>query len=222
MYHGIVFGTVPVSNVERLERLFKITVDLDQQLLAGLVRGASVSIDGVCLTVARIEGSQVLFDVMGESLDCTTLKFLSTGDLVNIERSAKQNDEIGGHLLSGHVDGMVQIVSVETPPNNHILTLSVPGELSKYLFRKGYVGLSGASLTVASIDKKQNQFSVHLIPETLRLTIFGAKRVGDFLNLEVERNTQVLVDSLYDFLEQRSSLPAANPLLSSVIGLIEG
>jgi riboflavin synthase len=218
MYHGIVYGTVPVASIDRRERLYRISLDLDQPLLEGLVRGASVGIDGVCLTVAGIDNRQVSFDVMGESLDCTTLKLLDAGDLVNIERSARSNDEVGGHLLSGHVDGMVQIVSIERPPNNHIITCSVPDNLSKYLFRKGYVGLNGASLTIAEVDRKQNKFSVHLIPETLRLTTFGAKKVGDFLNMEIERNTQVLVDTVHDFLESRlAELAGAGAEKSSMV-----
>lgn len=208
MYHGIVAGYFPVTQIDRKERLYQITIDLTKELVKGLVRGSSVCIDGVCLTVTKLQDAQVSFDIMGESLDCSTLKLLDVGSFVNIERSARSGDEIGGHLLSGHVDGQAQIIRIETPINNHIITCTVADNLMPYIFRKGYIGLNGASLTIADADRKNNCFCIHLIPETLRLTTFGMKKVGDFLNVEIDRNTQVLVDTVREFLERtQHSLP---------------
>ncbi len=206
MFHGIVMGRFPVAHIEKLEGLSRLTVILTDDLIKDLHQGASVSVDGVCLTVSNLKGTNVSFDVMGESLACTALKYLNEGDQVNIERSARPNDEIGGHLVSGHVDGMAQIIAIETPPNNYVITLSVSDNLIKYIFRKGFISLNGASLTIAEVDRKNNWFRIWLIPETLRLTTFPLKKVNDFLNVEVERNTQVMVDTVVDFLETRLGL----------------
>lgn len=203
MFHGIVTGRFPVAHIERREGLSRLTVTLTAPLIEGLTRGASIAVDGVCLTVSNLEGTDVSFDIMAESLNCTTLKFLNEGDQVNIERSARLSDEIGGHIVSGHVDGMARITAIETPENNYIMTLSAPDDLIKYIFRKGFISLNGASLTIAEVDRRNNWFRIWLIPETLRLTTFSLKKVNDFLNLEVERNTQVMVDTVVDFLEKR-------------------
>jgi riboflavin synthase len=205
MYHGIVTGCFAVTKIERKERLHRLTVNLNADLVRDLIVGASVSLDGVCLTVSEVKGSQVSFDVMGETLECTTLGSLMENDLVNIERSARANDEIGGHLLSGHIDGKAKIIGIATPPNNYIITCWVGDDLIKDIFRKGYVALNGASLTVAEVDRKNNWFRVCLIPETLKLTTFATKKIGDFLNLEIERNTQVIVDTVHELFAQTVS-----------------
>jgi riboflavin synthase len=202
MYHGIVMGCFPVVSLEKKEGLHHCAVDLNAELTEGLKQGASIAIDGVCVTVSKLEDNRVFFDIMDETLNRTTLSTLELGSRVNIERSARTGDEIGGHVLSGHVDGLAQITDIQTPPNNHVIHCSVPDNLTRYIFQKGFLAVNGASLTVVDVDRKGNCFSVHLIPETLRLTTFGTKRVGDFLNIEIERNTQVLVDTVRDFLEQ--------------------
>lgn len=202
MFHGIVSGYFPITHIEQQEGLNKITVELSPQLINSLSCGASVSVDGVCLTVAGLQDAKVSFDVVGETLRCTTLGALKESDLVNIERSARSNDEIGGHLLSGHIDGMAKIINIEKPTNNYIITCSVEDSLIKYIFRKGYIGLNGASLTIADLDRKNNWFCIWLIPETLRLTTFALKKKGDLFNVEIERNTQVVVDTVRDFLEE--------------------
>jgi riboflavin synthase len=205
MFHGIVMGLFPIAQIERRERLNRLTINLSDELVKDLVRGASVAVDGVCLTVSDLQGTNVSFDVMGESLDCTALKYLNEGDQVNIERSARPNDEIGGHLVSGHVDGLARITGIETPPNNYIITLSVADNLIKYIFRKGFISINGASLTIAEVNRDDHSFRIWLIPETLRLTTFPLKKVNDFVNVEVERNTQVIVDTVVDFLEKHLS-----------------
>jgi riboflavin synthase len=200
-------GCFPVVSLEKKERLCRCVIELNEQLCEGLKRGASIALDGVCLTVSELQGQRVFFDVMGETLNRTTLGKLEVGTYVNVERSTRAGDEIGGHVLSGHVDGLAQITEIQKPENNHIIYFSVPNNLTKYIFQKGFLAINGASLTVVDVDKKRNILSVHLIPETLRLTSFGSKQVGDFLNIEIERNTQVLVDTVRDFLEQNKEMP---------------
>ena len=108
----------------------------------------------------------------------------------------KFGDEIGGHLLSGHVSTTVSISKIVTPENNHIITFLADSETIKYIFPKGYIALNGISLTVGEVDKSSKEFNVHLIPETLRLTNMKEKIVGDKINLEIETQTKNMVDSL--------------------------
>jgi riboflavin synthase len=138
---------------------------------------------------------------MQESLDRSTLGNLRVGAKVNFERSLKFGQEIGGHLLSGHIDFSAQITKVDTPPNNHQITFAAPADWMRYIFPKGYVALNGASLTVARCDKGAGTFEVCLIPETLRLTTFGSLRAGDRVNVEIDRQTQVIVDTVTAYLK---------------------
>lgn len=172
------------------------SVQLPDGLLVGLERGASVAIDGICQTVAAIDGPLVRFDANDETLRVTTLRGLAEDALVHVERSARQGDENGGHVVSGHVDGTAEIAAVERTPENLALVVRVPTELAKYVFNKGFIALQGASLTVNGWDEGANTFRVNLIPETLRLTTFGEKRAGDRLNVEIDRQTQIIVDTI--------------------------
>jgi riboflavin synthase len=196
MFTGIVRGAFPARAIVRKDSALSYAVDLPEPLRANLRLGASVSVDGVCQTVARLEGSLVHFDANDETLRVTTLGALAEGALVHVERSAQQGDENGGHVLSGHVDGTAEIVGVERSPENLALTVRVPGDLSRYVFNKGFIALQGASLTVNQWDEASETFRVHLIPETIRLTTFGHKRAGDRVNLEIDRQTQVIVDTI--------------------------
>jgi len=129
---------------------------------------------------------------------------LKVGDNVNIERAAKFGDEIGGHLLSGHIHCQAQITNIETPPNNVIISMEIDPHWQKYLFSKGYIGLNGASLTLGYVE--QNHFKVFLIPETLRLTTFGQSTIGDWVNVEIDTQTQIIVETLENVLEQRKQV----------------
>jgi riboflavin synthase len=135
----------------------------------------------------------------------TTLGALEVGSSVNIERSARKTDEVGGHILSGHIDCVGEIVSLETPENNVLMKCSVPLQFSKYIFSKGYIAVDGASLTVNNADASNGTFEIWLIPETLRVTTFGASKVGDKLNVEIDRSTQVIVDTVERFLRENST-----------------
>jgi riboflavin synthase len=196
MFTGIVQGAFPVREIVRKDSALSYAIELPESMRAGLKLGASISVDGVCQTVARLEGSLVGFDANDETLRITTLGSLADGALAHVERSARQGDENGGHVLSGHVDGTAEIAGVERSTENLALTCRVPAELSRYLFNKGFIALQGASLTVNSWDETTQTFRVHLIPETLRLTTFGQKKIGDRVNLEIDRQTQVIVDTI--------------------------
>lgn len=196
MYTGIVQGVGEIVSLETLPGLSHLAVSLPESLLDGITLGASIGLDGVCMTVTGWQDCVVNFDAMEETLRATTLGALTVGDRVNVERSARQNDEIGGHLLSGHVDGMADIVEIERRENNWKAFYQLPVSLKKYVFRKGFVAVNGCSLTVVDMDDKSGIFSINFIPETLRATTHGEREPGDRVNIEVDRQTQVIVDTV--------------------------
>jgi riboflavin synthase len=196
MYTGIIQALCPVVSLKEKPGLKSFVVAFPSSLTKGLQTGASVSIDGTCFTVVKIDGALISFDAMQETLVKTTISSLKEGDSVNIERSAKMGDEIGGHPMSGHVSTMAEIVSVEESENNKTMTFKVHPEWMRFIFSKGFVGLDGASLTVVDADNATGTFKVCFIPETLRLTRFGSKQVGDKVNVEIDPQTQVIVETI--------------------------
>ena len=146
----------------------------------------------------------VSFDVIDETLKLTNLGALQAGDLVNVERAARFGDEIGGHLLSGHIHGHALVERLESEGDNLAVWWSVKESLHKYILPKGYVALNGCSLTVGE-TQVDGCLSVHLIPETRRITTFGAVRVGDRLNVEIDTQTQAIVDTVERVMAGRQS-----------------
>lgn len=204
MYSGIIHGHYPVAQVEHQPGLTSFAVTLPEELRHDLKLGASVAIDGVCQTVREISGEQIWFDAMQETLDKTTLGSLKAGQLVNVERSLRHGDENGGHEISGHVDSRMTLTGIEQTETNYVLSLQVPPAYRKYIFNKGFLAVHGASLTVSDWDREQGTFRVYLIPETLRLTNFSQFKVGDQLNFEIDRRTQVIVDTVEQYLAQNN------------------
>jgi len=202
MFTGIVQGVARIARVTDRSGLRSLRLALPSGFAAGLVVGASVAVDGVCLTVTALHGDDAAeFDVMQQTLMLTTLGHGAVGSRVNVERAARDGAEIGGHPLSGHVDFAARVAEVRQPENNHVLRLAVRAPWMRYVFAKGYIALDGASLTVAEAEREADGsggFEVWLIPETLRMTTFAAKRVGDLLNVEIDRSTQVMVDTVRD------------------------
>jgi|TARA_B100001540_G_scaffold218641_1_gene193198 riboflavin synthase len=196
VFTGIVEGTGTISNVVELDNLTQISIDMPSKFSNEIKIGASVCVDGVCLTVCSIDNDNLSFDVIMETLNVTTFSNVKIGDIVNVERSMKLGDELGGHLLSGHVSTTATISKLENPENNHIITFQTDLETIKYIFPKGYIALNGVSLTIGEVDKSNQTFNVYLIPETLRLTNLGNKVVGNRINLEIETQTRNMVDTL--------------------------
>lgn len=200
MFTGIVQGAYPIAALQKKAGLQTFTIELPAALTAGLAIGASVAVNGVCLTVTDFDDRSASFDVMQQTLDLTTMGVLSVGDRVNIERSASYGKEVGGHILSGHIDATAEIIAIERPANNCFVTYLAPLPLVKYIFDKGFVALDGCSLTVAGVDPAQGHFRVCYIPETLRSTVHGHRQVGERVNLEIDRQTQAIVDTVEQFL----------------------
>lgn len=191
MFTGIVKGAYPIKFIKQQPKLLQYGIWLPEGLLKDLAIGASVAIDGVCQSVTKICDQIVFFDAIEETLERTTLKFLKENQLVNVERAARFGDEIGGHFLSGHVFGTGHITEIS---ENNWKVQCNPLWI-KYLFEKGFVAVDGASLTVGKVEKN-GFFYFHLIPETLKMTTFSQKKVGDELNLEFDAQTQTIVDTL--------------------------
>ena len=153
---------------------------------------------------------------MQQSLAMTTLAGLREGSRINVERAAKDGAEIGGHPLSGHIDFMARVAQIRRPENNCVLRFEVPAPWMRYVFAKGYIAINGASLTVAEAQRERDGsgwFEVWLIPETLRMTTFADKVEGDAVNLEIERSTQVFVDTVRSAIDER---------LGPLVPLLEG
>lgn len=196
VFTGIVEKTGIVTEIVHSKNLSKFTVQTSTEFCQDIKIGASVCVDGVCLTICTIDNDKLKFDIMMETLSVTTFDAIKEEDIVNIERSMKLGDEIGGHLLSGHVSSTVKISKIETPENNHILTFQTSSDVLKYIFPKGYVALNGVSLTIGEVDKVKKTFNVYLIPETLRLTNLQNKLVGNRINIELETQTRNMVDTI--------------------------
>jgi riboflavin synthase len=207
MFTGIVQGVARVESIEAREGLHTLHLKFPEGFDEELAIGASVSCDGVCLTVTERPAPGVAsFDVMAQTLKLTTLGGLGVGSGLNVERAAREGVEIGGHPLSGHVDVSARIAEIRRPDNNHVIRFALPAPWMRYVFAKGYIGVNGCSLTVAEAQRERDGsgwFEVWLIPETLRMTTFGDKGVGDAVHIEIERSTQVVVDTVRDALDEK-------------------
>ncbi len=203
MYTGIIQALCEVISIEDKQGLRSFKVRLPKELMEGLQTGASIAVDGTCFTVVSFLEDIVVFDAMKETLEKTTIGLLKENDRVNIERSAKMGDEIGGHVMSGHVSTKAKIIHVEESENNKVDTFQVDPEWMKYIFSKGFVGLDGASLTVVDADQEKGTFKVWFIPETLERTRFGLKEVGDEVNVEIDTWTQLVVDTTEKYLNSQ-------------------
>ncbi|MFC3395405.1 riboflavin synthase subunit alpha [Brenneria rubrifaciens] len=195
MFTGIVQGTAPVVSIDEKSNFRTHVLKLPPELLPGLVPGASVAHNGCCLTVTSLAGDCVSFDLMKETLRLTNLGEVKAGDRVNVERAAKIGDEIGGHVMSGHIICTAEVVKILVSENNHQIWFRLADEsLMKYVLHKGFIGIDGISLTIGEVTR--SRFCVHLIPETLNRTTLGQKRLGHRVNIEIDPQTQAVVDTV--------------------------
>ena len=198
MFTGIVQGLGTLKSIEEGDGITTFCVKCpDTQDLA---IGASVAIDGVCLTATSIEGELVTFDIIPETMERTTLGERVVDDVVNIERSLRYGDEVGGHLLSGHIIGRGLVTYSESVGEGAQLKLKAPPSIQKYIQTKGYIGIDGISLTLGEVN--ENEFSLHIIPETLRLTTLGSKQAGDAVNIEIDSTTMMIVETVERLLKE--------------------
>ena len=193
MYTGIVSGTAPVIAVADGEGIRALTIDLDG-FSEGLQLGASVALDGVCMTVVSMAGTEVRFDAIEETLGRTTLGMATQGHRVNVERSLRMGDELGGHILSGHVMMTAKIIERVERGEGLDLAIENPLEARPYILEKGFIAVDGMSLTIGEVSDER--FALHIIPETLRATTIGDKGVGDSVNIEIDSRTQAVVETV--------------------------
>jgi riboflavin synthase len=184
MFTGIVQA---IGSIVRAEprggdaRLFISTGALDT---VDVAIGDSICVSGVCLTAVAIDAAGLAADVSTETLSRTTLGMVKSGDCVNLEKSLRLSDRLGGHLVSGHVDGVGRVVAIEADARSQRWTFEVPSELSRYIAAKGSICIDGVSLTVNEVAS--DRFGVNLIPHTIGATTFQYKRVADAVNIEVD------------------------------------
>lgn len=194
MFTGIVQGTGELVAIQEYTDFRTHTLRLPPGLEAGLTPGASVAHNGCCLTLVALDGDRARFDLMRETLRVTNLGELRVGDRVNLERAARFGDEIGGHPMSGHVMATGEVTEVRVEPPNHQVWIRLPAALVKYVFLKGYIGVDGISLTVGELAG--DRFAVNLIPETLARTNLGGRQLGARVNIEIDPQTQAIVDTV--------------------------
>ena len=184
MFTGIIQAMGAIVRVEPRDGDTRLVIDTGGLDASDVAIGDSICVSGVCLTAVAIDAAVFSADVSTETLSCTTLGALKSGDCVNLEKSLRLADRLGGHLVSGHVDGVGRVLAVEADARSQRWTLEVPAELARYIAAKGSVCIDGVSLTVNEVVS--NRFGVNLIPHTIGATTFQHRRVGDAVNIEVD------------------------------------
>ncbi len=187
MFTGIVEETGIVDSIQPLDKSMRLTVTM-RKCGAGLKVGHSLAINGCCLTVAKLttkgRKKTAQFDLLNETWTKTNLQFTRAGSLVNLERSLEAGGRLGGHFVTGHIDGVGKILKWEKVGEDHQLEIGAAPEVMRYIILKGSIAVDGISLTVASVDK--DSFGIWIIPHTHKVTALCERAVGDGVNLEVD------------------------------------
>jgi riboflavin synthase len=183
MFTGLVEGIGKVKAIRRLRDDMRVTVEPLFEMSDCQV-GDSVSVDGVCLTITEVSEGAFSMDVSGETLSRSTLSVLRQGDEVNLERALRVTDRLGGHLVSGHVDGIGKIVKKDSQQRSWLLRIGIDEQISRYTIEKGSIAVDGISLTVNRCEERF--FEVTIIPQTGRETTIIKKKLGDLVNIETD------------------------------------
>ena len=196
MFTGIVQTKARVQQIQDDNAFRRLTLTVDARFLAELERGASIAINGVCLTVTEfdVKAQTACFDVIDETLRRTNLGSLQIGEAVNFERSLRFGSELGGHIVSGHIQAVATISQLEKSAKNCAMQLKLTADAMRYILSKGFVAVDGCSLTVG--ETETDSFWLHLIPETLNVTTLGSRQKGDRLNIEFDQQTVTIVDTV--------------------------
>ena len=203
MFSGIVQAKGKISLIKESDDYLSIEISAPNGFNKNLKKGASVSVNGVCLN-SKDNGSKALkFDVIEETINRTNLKQILKGDVVNLERSIKASSEIGGHLMSGHIHYTAKVSKIIDKNNTKDMKISLPKKYLDYVMEKGYIGINGCSLTVGKVHK--NSFSIHLIPETLKITNLDELSKNDLVNIEIDQSTIAIVDTVKKTLATQKS-----------------
>ena len=203
MFTGIVSGKGNLEKIIKHEDYTSLVIKAPKGFAKNLSRGASVSVNGVCLTVKKGKTDLLQFDVIEETLKKTNLKNVGKLSKVNLERSMTAKTEIGGHLVSGHIHGTGEVLKVINRKETKDLLIKIPSDLREYFFYKGYIALNGCSLTIGKVLK--SSFYIHLIPETVSITTFKNIKKGDLVNIEVEQATINTVETVKRVMLERKA-----------------
>ncbi|MBI3379573.1 riboflavin synthase [Candidatus Gottesmanbacteria bacterium] len=177
----------------------KLTIKTGRTVSNELSTGASIAVNGICLTVVHKSKDEFIIDYMPETDDKTNIKYLKTSDLVNLELPVKANSLLSGHIVQGHADGIGKIEEIKKEGNSKIFTIKIPSQLSKYIVEKGSIAINGISLTV--IDTHASYFNVGIIPYTWKHTMLHKAHIGDLVNIEVD----ILAKYLEKLFKERST-----------------
>ena len=208
MFTGIVQTQALVEHIANQEGVLRLTLKVKDAYANNLAIGASIAINGCCLTVVKFEkvsqeNTIISFYVIDETLKLTNLGLLKVNDMVNFERSMTFGTELGGHIVSGHIHTMAEILAIEHTQDNCKIQLAIQSTWQKYVLYKGFVSVNGASLTVGEVDEKG--FWLHLIPETLAITNLDRYSVGDRLNIEVDQQTYTIINTVENYLARQAN-----------------
>ncbi|WP_213994715.1 riboflavin synthase subunit alpha [Arsukibacterium sp.] len=203
MFTGIVQTTAQVREIRDEGQLRRLTLNVPSANLQALERGASIAINGVCLTVTAFDSAAgwVSFDIIAETLDKTNLGKLEVGSKVNLERSLTFGSELGGHIVSGHIQTTATLTKLLREQHNVSMALSLDKRFLPYILAKGFIAVEGCSLTVGEVT--DSGFNLYLIPETLAITTLGEKREGDILNIELDQQTLTIIKTVERVMAQR-------------------
>ena len=202
MFSGIVQEAGKVIGFVKEKDIFNLSIECSSEFISDLKKGASISVDGVCLTV-KDENPEILrFDLVEETIKRTNFQNIKTGDNVNLERSLKMGDEIGGHPVAGHIDGISKVISIDKRDQSWDVKFSVEPFMHDYMLHKGYVAINGCSLTVGEVSNES--FMIHLIPETLSITNLFQLEQDSVVNIELDQNTIIIADTVKKYLDGKS------------------
>lgn len=184
MFTGIIEVMGTVAALERRGGDVRLKIACEQMDFSDVSLGDSIAVNGVCLTVVELSGNGFAADVSGETLSLTSIGSLAEGSRVNLEKAMRSGDRFGGHMVSGHVDGLAEVVSRHSDARSERFRIKAPAELARYIAHKGSVTIDGTSLTVNAVDGCE--FELNIIPHTLEKTIIGGYQPGTRVNIEVD------------------------------------
>ena len=203
MFSGIVQGKGKILKIVSKKNHISLEISAPKNFNKRLKKGASISVNGICLTSLDDGKKSLKFDVINETLSKTNISKASKGSIVNLERSITASTEIGGHLMSGHIHFAGKVEKVLTKNTNKDVQIKFPKKYKEYIFEKGYIGINGCSLTLGKINN--NSFFVHLIPETLSVTNLNTLKKGSQVNIEIDQNTIAIVETVKNSLAAQES-----------------
>jgi len=216
MFTGIVQSKAPIAAIERNPFGLRLVIDRTPWQPEGGYEptlGHSISISGVCLTLAAIDAQTMSFDVITETLDKTTLGGLNEGDLVNLEPALSASQPLGGHFVQGHVDGVGEVIRIDETQEEWRIEVQPPASMMTYMIPKGSVAIDGISMTLAKVT--DNTFELAVIPTTLEITTLGQRTAGDKVNLEADILTKTIVGTVTKMFAPAPGSPAPGNLENS-------